>query len=93
MLYKDDVPHVEIGVELIAQCVLDDPVIRSALPAGEAAMTVHRSPYQGLGAAHEAVRRWCTAEEPNLAGPRYQIYGDWHDDPAELETEVYYLLA
>lgn len=39
MLYLDDVAHVEVGVELIAPCVLDDPVVRSALPAGSAAST------------------------------------------------------
>jgi len=27
-----------------------------------------------------------------LAGPRFEVYGDWRDDPAQLETEVYYLL-
>jgi hypothetical protein len=38
------------------------------------------------------VSRWCAAEGRGLAGPRWEIYGDWHDDPAELRTEVYYLL-
>ena len=92
MLYKDDVPHVEVGVELIAPCVLDSPVIQSALPAGEVAMSVHRGPYQELGVAHDAVTRWCAANARSLAGPRWEIYGDWREDPAELETEVYYLL-
>ncbi len=27
-----------------------------------------------------------------LAGPRWEIYGDWHEDVSELETEVFYLL-
>jgi effector-binding domain-containing protein len=79
-------------VELIAPCVLDSPVVRSALPAGEVAMTIHRGPYQDLRTAHDTVRQWCAAEGPTLAGPSWEIYGDWHDDPAELETEVYYLL-
>ena len=92
MLYKDATPHVEVGVELIAPCVLDSPVIRSSLPAGQAAMTVHRGPYGELGRAHEAVARWCAAGGLELAGPRWEIYGDWREDPADLETEVYYLL-
>ena len=92
MLYKNDTPQVEVGVELIAPCVLDSPVVRSALPAGEVAMTIHRGPYQDLRTAHDTVRQWCAAEGRTLAGPRWEIYGDWHDDPAELETEVYYLL-
>jgi effector-binding domain-containing protein len=92
MLYQDSVPHVEVGVELIAPCVLDRPVIGSSLPAGQVAMTVHRGPYAGLGEAHDKVVRWCAAAGRALAGPRWEIYGDWRDNPAELETEVYYLL-
>ena len=92
MLYKDATPQVEVGVELIAPCVLDSPVIRSSLPAGQVAMTVHRGPYGELGRAHEAVARWCAADGLELAGPRWEIYGDWREDPADLETEVYYLL-
>jgi effector-binding domain-containing protein len=92
MLYKDGPPQAEVGVELIAPCVLDSPVIRSALPGGEVAMTVHRGPYADLGLAHDAVRQWCSTAGRSLAGPRWEIYGHWHDD-AEPETEVYYLLA
>lgn len=92
MLYKDDVPNVEIGVELIAPCTLDGPVVESALPAGEVAMTVHRGPYQDLGVAHERVKRWCADNGRALAGPLWEVYGDWREDPAELETEVYHLL-
>ena len=92
MLYKDDIPNVEVGVELIVPCVLDSPVIRSALPSGEVAMTVHRGPYQDLGVAHETVTRWCAENGLALADPRWEVYGDWRDDPAELETDSYYLL-
>jgi effector-binding domain-containing protein len=93
MLYLDDVPHVEIGVELIRPTVLDGPVIESSLPAGEAAWTVYRGPYEQLGAAHDRVKRWCAEQGRPLAGPKWEIYGDWREDPAELETEVYHLLA
>ena len=93
MLYLDDVPHVEVGVELITPTVLDGPVIQSALPAGEVARTVHRGPYEQLGAAHDRVKRWCAEQGRPLAGPKWEIYGDWREDPAELETEVCYLLA
>ena len=27
-----------------------------------------------------------------LAAPSWEVYGHWHDDPAELRTEAYYLL-
>ena len=92
MLYKDDVPHVEIGVELRQPCPLTGRVIASALPAGRVAMTVHHGPYSRLGAAHHAVLDWCAAQGLR-PGPRWEIYGQHHDDPAQLRTEVYCLLA
>jgi len=55
-------------------------------------MTVHRGPYDGLDSAHRAVRDWCLANGHAMTGTRWEIYGDWTDDPEELETEVYYLL-
>ncbi len=93
MLYLDDVPHVEIGVELRQPCPLTGRVIASSLPAGQAAVTVHRGPYAGLAAAHQAVLGWCAAQGRPPAGPRWEVYGPHRDDPAELSTEVFYLLS
>ena len=93
MLYRDDVPHVEVGVELRQPCSLTGRVVASALPAGQVAMTVHRGPYAGLASAHRAVLDWCAAQGRRLAGPRWEIYGPHRADPAELTTEVYYLLS
>jgi effector-binding domain-containing protein len=92
MLYKDDVPNVEVGVEVQGIVPPGGPVVASVLPAGEAAMTVHSGSYAGLDAAHRAVHEWCGANDRQLAGPRWEIYGDWREDPAQLLTEVYYLL-
>jgi effector-binding domain-containing protein len=93
MLYTDDVPHVEIGVELLQPCALTGRVIASRLPTGPAAMTVHRGSYADLGLAHRAVTDWCAAHGKMPAGPRWEVYGPHHDDPAEVWTEVCYLLA
>jgi hypothetical protein len=92
MLYLDDVPNVEVGVEVTAPFPAAGPVIASALPAGPVATTVHHGPYDRLDSAHRAVRAWCAAQGHQLAGPRWEVYGDWHEDPAELETTVSYLL-
>jgi effector-binding domain-containing protein len=92
MLYKDDVPNVEIGVELNQAAEFEAPVIRSALPAGRVAMTIHKGPFTELGAAHGAVLRWCSEQGLQPAGPRWEIYGHHDDDPALLQTEVYYVL-
>ena len=93
MLYLDDVPHVEIGVEVDRVFAPSADVVPSALPHGRVVMTVHRGGYEGLGAAHRGVLDWCAAQGLTPAGPRWEIYGDWQADPARLETEVYYLLA
>jgi effector-binding domain-containing protein len=92
MLYLDDVPHVEVGVELLQPCPLTGRVVASNLPAGPVAMTVHRGPYGGLASAHQAVSDWCAANGQRPAGPRWEVYGPHHDDPAEVWTELHWLL-
>ena len=91
MLYRDDVPNVEVGVQ-VAGPFAASAGCPSELPAGRVATTVHRGAYDGLGAAHTAVRAWCVAHEHVLTGTRWEIYGDWRDDPRELETEISYLV-
>jgi effector-binding domain-containing protein len=93
MFYRDDIPHVEVGVELREPCPLTGRVVASSLPAGQVATTVHRGPYGGLAAAHRAVLDWCAAQERQPAGPRWEVYGPHHEDPAEVWTEVYWLLS
>ncbi len=93
MLYRDDVPNVEVGVLVDESFAPGGRVTVSCLPAGEAAMTVHRGPFNEVGAAHEAVRDWCAEQGLALSRVRWEIYGHHHDDPAQCVTEVHYLLA
>ena len=93
MLYLDDVPQVEVGVELTQACPLTGRVVASRLPAGDVAMTTHWGSYADLGSAHQAVVDWCRLRGRTTAGPRWEIYGPHRDDPAEVWTEVYYLLG
>jgi effector-binding domain-containing protein len=93
MLYLDDRPSVEVGVLLDQPCPLTGRVVASALPAGTAAMTVHRGPFGEVGSAHDAVVRWCGANGRKLTGTRWEVYGPHNDDPAQQWTEVYWLLS
>lgn len=93
MLFRDDVPHVEVGVELPQPRPLTGRVVASTLPAGQVATTVHRGAYAGLELAHRAVLDWCAVHARRPAGPRWEVYGPHHDDPAEVWTEVYWLLV
>jgi len=93
MLYRDDVPNVEVGVQVAEPFEPAGRVVPSVLPAGQVATAVHRGPYDGLDEAHVAIRAWCLSHRHALTGVRWEIYGDWREDPAELETTVRYLLA
>ena len=93
MLYWDDVPHVEVGVELLVPCPFTGRVVASSLPMGQVAMTVHWGSYAGVGEAHRAVIDWCAAQGKRKTGTRWEVYGPHNDDPARVWTEVYWLLA
>jgi effector-binding domain-containing protein len=93
MLYHDDVPHVEVGVLANGPFARRGRVVSSALPAGKVATTVHSGAYTELGVSHRAVIDWCVTAGHELAGPRWEVYGHWQDDPRDLVTEVYYLLV
>ncbi len=92
MLYKDDRPDVEVGVLVSRSLEPTGRVIASALPGGEVASATHRGAYARLGVTHDAVRDQVAAHGRELAGPRWEIYGHWHEDPRMLETEVFWLL-
>lgn len=61
-------------------------------PDGRAAHTVHVGDYAGLRHAHAAIDAWCVAHGRTRAGPSWEVYGHWHDDPSQLRTDVYHLL-
>jgi effector-binding domain-containing protein len=94
MVYRDDAPgvRVEIGVALDVPCPLTGRVVASALPAGQVATTVHHGSYAGLGEAHQAVADWCAANGRQPAGTRWEVYGPHREDPAEVWTEISWLL-
>jgi effector-binding domain-containing protein len=96
-IYWDASFRLEVGAELLGPFAEDGEVVRSATPAGAVASATHFGPYGGLGAAHDAIRRWCQANNHPLAGPNWEIYGhwqrEWDGDPSQIRTDVYYLLS
>ena len=97
MLYLDDVPHVEVGVEVRGPFAGEGRVVPSTLPGGLAATTVERGPpsREGIAKAHAAVKAWCSVHGHELAGTRWEVYDHWREeaDPATFETAVYWLLT
>jgi effector-binding domain-containing protein len=94
-IYRDgskDGVTVEVGVEVSSRFEAVDDVLYSETPEGEVAWTVHTGPYTGLGAAHEAVIRWCSEHRRTRSNVWWEIYGDWQEDPESLQTEIFYSL-
>jgi effector-binding domain-containing protein len=83
---------IEVGVQVVKRFEDTDTVVCSSTPAGRAAMTTHFGEYSDLGSVHEAVFAWCKRNGHELAGPFWEVYGDWDDDPLKRQTDVFYLL-
>jgi len=85
--------EVDFGVEVAQSFISSGEIHESNTPGGEAAVAVHRGSYDRLHTAHDAIHQWARAQGRAFAGRSWEIYGDWSDDPAKLETAVVYLLA
>ena len=84
--------NLEVGAEVFQPFDGNERVSCSKTPAGTVATTVHMGPYNRLHEAHEAIHRWCTMNGHAMAGPSWEVYGHWDDDPAKVRTDVFYLL-
>lgn len=82
----------DFGVEVTRTFESAGEVYATVTPAGEAAVAVHRGPYNRLREAHAAIREWMTANRRESAGHSWEIYGDPTPAPADTETTVVYLL-
>ena len=71
MLYKDDVPNVEVGVQVAGTFEPTGEVVASTLPGGLVA-TARAGSIEALGDTHDSVRRWCAAHGHRLSGPRWR---------------------
>src|SRR5579862_4987217 len=61
MLYYDDVPNVEVGVQVTRSFDCAGHVVPSALPGGLVATATHTGPIVAIGDTHQAVRQWSKA--------------------------------
>ena len=83
---------IAFGVEVVRGFDAVDEVELVTTPKGEAASLVHVGAYAGLSASYERLSGEIAAMGREQAGPFWEIYGDWHEDPAKLETTLGYLL-
>ena len=94
MVYRDFVPNLEfeVGVEVSRTFESAGAVVPSRLPEGRAAHTIHTGDYAGLGEAHNAIAGWCRTNGYTPSGTRWEVYGDWDQDPNKMQTALYWLL-
>jgi effector-binding domain-containing protein len=83
---------VDFCVGVTAPFAAVGAVVPLETPQGVAAMTTHHGDYGRLGEANAAIIEWCRTNDRLRAGPSWEVYGHWHEDPAQLRTEIYYLL-
>jgi effector-binding domain-containing protein len=91
-VYLDKVINLEVGAEVGRPFAGNDKFVCSSTPTGLVATTVHMGPYHLLGQAYGAVEKWCKEHGHTPAGPVWEVYGHWDDDPAKLRTDVFWLL-
>ena len=82
----------DFGVEVTRPFETAGEVYATQTPGGDAAVAVHRGPYNRMNEAHDAIRNWMAANRRESAGHSWEIYGDPTPDPADTETTVVYLM-
>jgi effector-binding domain-containing protein len=91
-VYWDGQINLEVRVEMEAPFAGHGDVSGSGTPAGTVATAAHFGPYDRLGEAHAAILKYCSDHGHAPAGPNWEVYGHWVDDPSKLRTDVFYLL-
>ncbi|HTX96167.1 MAG TPA: GyrI-like domain-containing protein [Mycobacterium sp.] len=93
MLYKDDVPNIEVGVEVSGSFEPAGQVVASTLPGGRVATASHTGPIAKIGNTHQAVCECSEANGYRLAGLRWEIYGDPDPSTGHFDVEVFWSLV
>jgi effector-binding domain-containing protein len=90
--WEGDEVDLEAGIPVQAKVAPKGRVGASELPAGKAVTVWHVGPYEGLGAAHEALQAHLTAKSLKARGGCWEIY--WTDpgmvpDTAKWRTQLF----
>jgi effector-binding domain-containing protein len=84
---------VDFGVQVTRSFPNEGEVFATETPAGKVVAALHIGPYARLGETHDAIHAWVAVNKMTFAGKSWEIYSDWSEDPAKLETRVEYLLS
>jgi len=90
---RDQPMDVDFGVEVSRAFQSAGEVYATETPAGTVvAAAVHVGAYDRMRETHDAIHAWREANDRAFSGKSWEIYGDWSDDPSNLETTIMYLL-
>jgi effector-binding domain-containing protein len=93
VVYLDGAMTIEAGVEVFGPFVETGDVHAFATPSGTAVTIAHFGEYSAVSAAYAALDQWLQENARRRAGPSWEVYGDWSDDPQQRRMDVYLLLA
>jgi effector-binding domain-containing protein len=93
MLYKDDVPNIEVGVQVSGGFEAAGNVVASTLPGGLVATATHTGPIAELASTHSAVTEFSAANGYTPTGVRWEVYGDPDPSTGHFEVTVYWSLG
>jgi effector-binding domain-containing protein len=85
--------EVEAGFPVATPVEGDGEVSASSLPGGPHATTLHVGPYEGLGAAYDALLAWIVEQGGEPAGDAWEVYESdpvEQPDPTTWRTQVYW---
>jgi hypothetical protein len=82
----------DFGVEVTRTFESVGEVYATETPGGEAAVAVHRGPYDRMNETYSAIAAWMAANRRESAGQSWEIYGDPTPDPGHSETTIVQLL-
>ncbi|HZU15978.1 MAG TPA: GyrI-like domain-containing protein [Candidatus Dormibacteraeota bacterium] len=82
----------DFGVEVTRTFDAFGEVRPAETPGGEAAVAVHRGPYDRMHETYRALEEWIAEEGREATGQVWEIYGDPTADPANAETTLVSLL-
>lgn len=81
---------IDVGVEVFGDIAVDGELRLTATPSGEAATVAHFGEYSDMDPAYTAIEQWCADNRRQRTGLSWEVYGDWHDDPAKRRTDIYF---
>jgi effector-binding domain-containing protein len=88
-----DLLLVRVGFPVSGRFADTERVQCVELGGGDAAHATHVGPYGELHRTYAALTEWCARAAVPLSGQSWEVYGDWHDDPSKLETDIYFRLG